>query len=435
MLGYASAEGAGIEAAMTAASDTMIGRFFLITGTPVGWAIVKPTIPRPLALTVALALLVSAVMTSPSVAGERSSRTGQLALGRITKDIAPGLTLTKIAQRKPPLRIFVLTVDLSTPLTMDVALAGPSMPVRAATSDIAKRNGAIVAVNGDFESLIGEPVNIFERDGQLMRTASAPGILFAVSKNEQSVTIGRPTPLVTATDSDGRTWTIDRWNHGPLGVGEIAAFTPVGGTLWPPPPATCSARLLPTAPFAPSVDAQGFEQSFTVEQRGCFQTALPATGAVVLSAIPASDEALQLLSLQAGSAVTLTWSLGFTNVWDAIGGFPVLVADGQSVVGTCTTSFCGSLNPRTGVGVTADGKILMVVVDGRQAKWSVGVSLPKFAAIFRKLGAISALNLDGGGSSTMVVKGEVVNRPALGHQRLVSTALLVLPGADPGEPG
>jgi hypothetical protein len=378
--------------------------------------------------------LVSAVTSWPSIAGERSTRTGQRALAKVTKRIAPGLKLTTIRKRNPPLRIFVLTADLSRPLTTDVSLAGSSLPARATTSDIAKRNGAIAAVNGDFTSSVGEPINTFEQDGQLVRVSSSPGILFSVSKDEQTVTIGRPEPLVTVTDSDGRTWTIDRWNNGPLGVGEIGAFTPVGGTLWPPPPATCSARMLPTAPFAPTASGQGFEQSFTVEQRGCFQTALPATDAVVLSALPASDEALQILSLQAGSTVKLTWTLGLTNVWDAIGGSPVLIANGRRVVGTCTTSFCSSRNPRTGAGVTANGKILMVVVDGRQPKWSVGVSLPKFAAILRNLGAISALNLDGGGSSTMVVRGEVVNRPSLGHQTLVSTALMVLPRADPGEP-
>jgi hypothetical protein len=396
---------------------------------------VKPTIPRHVALTVALALLVSALTTWPSIAGDRSTRTGQRALVKITKRIAPGLKLTKISQRKPPLRIFVLTVDLSTRLTMDVALAGPTLPSKATTSDIAKRNGAIAAVNGDFTAAVGEPINTFEQDGQLVRISSSPGTLFSVSKDEQTVTIGRPEPLVTTTDSNGQTWTIDRWNNGPLGVGEIGAFTPFGGTLWPPPPATCSARLLPTAPLAPTGNGLGFEQSFTVEQRGCFQTALPATDAVVLSALPASDEALQILSLQAGSAVTLRWTLGLTNVWDAIGGSPILIANGRRVVGTCTTSFCSSRNPRTGAGVTANGKILMVVVDGRQPKWSVGVSLPKFAAILRNLGAISALNLDGGGSATMVVRGEVVNRPSLGHQTLVSTALTVLPGTDPGEPG
>jgi exopolysaccharide biosynthesis protein len=51
----------------------------------------------------------------------------------------------------------------------------------------------------------------------------------------------------------------------------------------------------------------------------------------------------------------------------------------------------------------------------------------------RKLGAVDALNLDGGGSSTMVVKGDVVNRPSDGQQRRVTTAVLVLPGKDPGE--
>jgi hypothetical protein len=373
------------------------------------------------------------VTSWPSIAGERSTRTGQQALAKITNRIAPGLTLTKIRQTKPLLRIFVLTANISKRLTMDVALAGSSLPARATTSDIARRNGAIAAVNGDFGS--EAPINTFQQDGQFVRVSSSPGILFSVSKDEQTVTVGRPEPLVTATDPNGGTWTVDRWNNGPLGVGEIGAYTPFGGTLWPPPPATCSARLLPTASFAPTANGLGFQQSFTVEQRGCFESALPATGAVVLSAFPASDEALQILSLQAGSAVTLEWTLGLTNVWDAVGGSPILVANGRRVVGTCTTSFCSSRNPRTGVGVTAGGKILMVVVDGRQAGWSVGVSLPKFAAIFRRLGAVSALNLDGGGSSTMVVRGDVVNRPSSGRERSVSTALMVLPGADPGEPG
>ena len=393
----------------------------------------KPTTPRHVALTLAVALSVSAVTSWPSIAGERSTRTGQQALAKITNRIAPGLTLTKIRQTKPLLRIFVLTANISKRLTMDVALAGPSLPARATTSDIARRNGAIAAVNGDFGSVA--PINTFQQDGQFVRVSSSPGILFSVSKDEQTVTVGRPEPLVTATDPNGGTWTVDRWNNGPLGVGEIGAYTPFGGTLWPPPPATCSARLLPTASFAPTANGLGFQQSFTVEQRGCFESAPPATDAVVLSALPASDEALQILSLQAGSAVTLEWTLGLTNVWDAVGGSPILVANGRRVVGTCTTSFCSSRNPRTGVGVTAGGKILMVVVDGRQAGWSVGVSLPKFAAIFRRLGAVSALNLDGGGSSTMVVRGDVVNRPSSGRERSVSTALMVLPGADPGEPG
>jgi exopolysaccharide biosynthesis protein len=63
----------------------------------------------------------------------------------------------------------------------------------------------------------------------------------------------------------------------------------------------------------------------------------------------------------------------------------------------------------------------------------VGASLREFATIMHDLGAVQALNLDGGGSSAMVVKSEVVNRPSDGQQRPISNTVLVLSGPDPGE--
>jgi exopolysaccharide biosynthesis protein len=67
------------------------------------------------------------------------------------------------------------------------------------------------------------------------------------------------------------------------------------------------------------------------------------------------------------------------------------------------------------------------VVDGRRAGWSVGLGLVPFARLLRRLGASSAINMDGGGSSTMVVEGEVVNRPSLDNERAVPSVFLVLP--------
>jgi exopolysaccharide biosynthesis protein len=125
----------------------------------------------------------------------------------------------------------------------------------------------------------------------------------------------------------------------------------------------------------------------------------------------------------------LHWTYGWAGVFDAVGGFPMLLQDGRIVA--CTIS-CGS-QPRTAVGVTADGRILLVVVDGRQPRWSVGPTHVEFARILRDLGAETALNLDGGGSSTMVVEGELVNRPSDGRERALANAILVLPGPDPGE--
>ena len=62
------------------------------------------------------------------------------------------------------------------------------------------------------------------------------------------------------------------------------------------------------------------------------------------------------------------------------------------------------------------------------------MNLVEFARLFKQLGARSAINLDGGGSTTMFLKGKVMNRPSDGPERLVSSALLVLPRSDPDEP-
>jgi exopolysaccharide biosynthesis protein len=72
------------------------------------------------------------------------------------------------------------------------------------------------------------------------------------------------------------------------------------------------------------------------------------------------------------------------------------------------------------------------VVDGRSRR-SRGATLVEMRNIMRDLGAVTALNLDGGGSSEMVVDGEVVNDPSDGHERHITNAILILRGADPGE--
>ncbi|MEW6059119.1 MAG: phosphodiester glycosidase family protein [Actinomycetota bacterium] len=387
----------------------------------------KPNLRRSAAVLVVLLLPLT---LSEAPAGGRAAGASWTSK---TRRIAPGLALTKIVAKKPRWRIFVLTADPSARLTLDVALAGAEMPARARTSVIAERQGAIAAVNGDFGSSFGGPAHPFAQDGDLVRTSADAGALFAWSEDEQNTFFGRPAQLVTAVDAAGMSWTIDRWNDGTPGVGEIAAYSPVGGTLAAPPAGSCSVRLIPFGTLAPASAGTGLTQTYTVEQAGCFESSLERNGGVVLSAIPGSDEANRLLALAPGTSFTITWTFGWANVYDAIGGVPLLVAEGQDVVGDCVGSVCRR-NPRTGVGMTQDGKVLLVVVDGRQHKWSVGATMHEFAEIFMRLGATSALNLDGGGSTTMVVRGNVVNRVSDGGERSVSTALLVLPGPDPDEP-
>jgi hypothetical protein len=91
-------------------------------------------------------------------------------------------------------------------------------------------------------------------------------------------------------------------------------------------------------------------------------------------------------------------------------------------------SFVASRQPRTMAGVRRDGSLLLVTVDGRRPGWSAGVTLQEGARVMRSLGARDALNLDGGGSTAMAVRGRRVNLPSdPGGERPVSDAILVLP--------
>ena len=93
---------------------------------------------------------------------------------------------------------------------------------------------------------------------------------------------------------------------------------------------------------------------------------------------------------------------------------PALVTDGQiSVSEGEEVGKAMASNPRTAIAQTADGKYLFVVADGRTDE-SAGVSLSELAAFLQSVGAVNAYNLDGGGSSTMVFNGTVVNNPTTG---------------------
>ncbi len=117
----------------------------------------------------------------------------------------------------------------------------------------------------------------------------------------------------------------------------------------------------------------------------------------------------------------------------AVGGGPRLVRDGEVNVTSGEEQFKADVAtgraPRTAVGVTDDGKLLLVAVTGRQAYHSIGVTLEELANITLELGAKDAMNLDGGGSSTMVVRDYVMNTPSDGRERKVADAILVFAGA------
>ena len=121
------------------------------------------------------------------------------------------------------------------------------------------------------------------------------------------------------------------------------------------------------------------------------------------------------------------------GVWNTLSFGPALVADATVLDGIdeveVDTNFGNHSiqgdQPRTAVGVVDDNHLLLVVVDGRSSGYSAGASMTELATLMKGLGAVTAYNIDGGGSSTMFFDGEVVNRPSNGGERGTSDILYV----------
>jgi hypothetical protein len=119
-------------------------------------------------------------------------------------------------------------------------------------------------------------------------------------------------------------------------------------------------------------------------------------------------------------------------VHEAIGGVPQLVIDGLPI-SSYPSRFCRRRHPRSAVGVSADGRsLIFVVADGRSER-SAGMTCAELAELMAELGAEQAINLDGGGSSALYVRGRgVINRPSEGAERVVANHLALVHGGAEG---
>ena len=139
--------------------------------------------------------------------------------------------------------------------------------------------------------------------------------------------------------------------------------------------------------------------------------------------------AARLGPFQPGMKLKISTALSrdLKGVQTAIGGGPVLVADGKSrqrqPLGK--PDHLHARNPRTAIGWNAR-EIFFVVVDGRKKDLSIGMTLPELADLMIHLRCHDAMNLDGGGSTTLWLSGKVVNHPSGGAERQVANALVLV---------
>lgn len=143
--------------------------------------------------------------------------------------------------------------------------------------------------------------------------------------------------------------------------------------------------------------------------------------AVVLSIGP--ERVATLPDLKTGTVLTLnlTTSPDLTGAVTAVAGGPILLSNGHVV----PVSSPPRRHPRTILGWN-EKEFVLAVVDGRQASLSIGMNYPELTALMQRHGCTHAMNLDGGGSSTLWLGGQVMNSPSDGRERSVANSLIVL---------
>ena len=380
------------------------------------------------AFVVATSLLAGPLTASVAAGGNQAVVT--------SRRIGPGAYYKKIVKEWKPWVIHVVTVNLERDSTMDVGLAGGELGHVEHLSSIAARKEAIAAINGDFGSFEGRPWNTYADDGDLVQTERSWGRGLSVNTTENNWFIGHPQTRIGLVPRDAARIRIDRVNTGAPRAEETALFTRSGKAVEDTPTDTCSARL--TRVSKRKINKFGsVTQRFEVAAVRCAHRPLPSYKGIVISTKRAGERKLAIKALVEGQKARLSWSLrGQDKSADIIGGNPMIVEDGQILWGVVKD--CGYLcrvHPRSAVGVTKSNKLFMVVVDGRSEK-SRGMYLHELARWFVNQKVDRAMTFDGGGAAQMWVRGEIVNEPSDGDAdpRRVVNALLVLRGADAGDP-
>lgn len=316
-----------------------------------------------------------------------------------------------------PVWMAMIVVDPAAGESLRPAAGDGLRMVRQKTSDIARRAGALAAINGDFFASGGDPLGCLMIAGTVV-SEPRPERTCAGITDDRALLLDLVRFAGAASTADA-TIPINGVNR-PRGTDELILYQPAfdAGTR--------------TNPFGAEAAVVGGVVVSIADGQG--NLAIPRDGVVLSGHGRARQWIVQRLAV--GTVVTVEARLVSSSGdarWDrvisAIGGGPRLLAGGQ-VAGSegFPRSFTDHRHPRTALGMFPDGRVALFVVDGRNPYHSVGMTLLELAMELRRRGVVDALNLDGGGSTTMVVHGRVINLPSdETGERPVGSVLLVLP--------
>src|SRR5918992_1508098 len=227
---------------------------------------------------------------------------------------------------------------------------------------ILDRRGAIAATNGTYSLPWGRPIGLFAEDGDLKTSPLMGSVAFSMSRDERAANFAYTTLSMRANvRNTGAKWRIDDWNEpGRPGPWQIAAQTPSAAGFLKPPPRACSARLYPAHKPMWTKDGTGLATDYIVDAARCSKYRMKPRGETVVSADIHGHVASPIRALARKQIIRLNWSVYWRGVMDMIAGSPILLKDSVITASDdCSNYFCDR-NPRTGVGMTDDGRLLLV---------------------------------------------------------------------------
>jgi len=330
------------------------------------------------------------------------------------EELIPGVRRLSWKKSYPfgPVEADVVTIDpVTSGVTLVPVLSNNAISGLETLSNMSSRVKALAAINGSYFSLSGEIIGLLKLNGEIVSTPTLPRTAVGIMP-DGTLLIDQAEYNGECVLPDGTFATISGVNR-ERGADEIILYNKYYGPT--------------TGTNSYGIDVVVDENDRVTAVNGANTPITP--GSRVLSGHGQGKNLLK--NLHVGDRVLIHETLGAP--WDktiyALGAGPMLVKDGSVNVTAEEEQVASDIAigraPRTALGVMQDGKILLAVVDGRRAG-SAGFTLGELAAFMRDLGAVNALNLDGGGSSEMIVNGVIVNTPSDGRERRVGDAIAVV---------
>jgi hypothetical protein len=317
-----------------------------------------------------------------------------------------------------------------------------------------QRVHCLLAVNGDFAGGDDEPLGGLLTGGELLRTPNPSQLQLSVGK-DGTLSAGELSWSGTLVPTDLAPLTVAGVNVAASNDGITLYTAAYGPALETPGPATVVGfrNIEPAGRLVVGQTTMVEILGLWEQAAGSAPSPVPADGGVLVGRGPAAQVLRSLWSRVRTGEVSSRALLRLdtqAGVAESLGGSPILVRDGARWFADAPNDFTRGRQPRTLVGWNPAGEKLLVTVDGRQPDTSIGMTLAEAADLLLALGATDGINLDGGGSTTFVAGGAVVNTPSdvavrrgdgeaiqhlaspgqqvIGHvERPVTSALVVVP--------